>query len=127
MKALRALVLPVLLAVPAPLFAQATVSADDLPVSIARIKRGLRETAARESRHGLKLTYYVNVMGDTPQVNLFKDFDTVHGRVPGSPPTHQELFQQFTPKEFSAPAADLLGAAVWLGTKLTKKAIDSHR
>lgn len=128
MKACVAVVLLTLVALPASALAQqAAVSADDLPVSLVRIKRQLREAQAHESRHGLKLTYYVSVVGETPPVNLFQDFDAVHGAVPFAAPTHQELFQQVTPKEFSAPPADLLGAAVWLGTRLTKKAIDSHR
>jgi hypothetical protein len=47
--------------------------------------------------------------------------------VPFSAPTHQELFNQVTPQEFRAPAADILGAAVWLGTKLARKTADNRK
>jgi hypothetical protein len=123
----RLVVLLVLLAMPGPALAQEPVRADDLPVSLARIKRGLRDTSTRESPLGLKLAYYVNVVGESPQVNLFKDFDSRTGRVPFAAPTHQELFDQVTPQEFKSPPADLLGAAAWLGGKLVKKAVDRHR
>jgi hypothetical protein len=47
--------------------------------------------------------------------------------VPFTAPSHQELFDQVTPREFRAPAADILGAAVWLGTKLAKKTVDNRK
>ena len=98
------------------------------PVSFARIKRGLREkpTAPLRLSDRVLLSYYVSVVGESPPIDVFKDFDTRHGAVPFSAPTHQELFSQVTPQEFRAPSADILGAAVWLGTKLAKKT-DANR
>jgi hypothetical protein len=125
MKLAAAVALAFSLSVAAPLLAQGqqqeNVSADRLPISLDRIKRGLRESQSRPVQNGLKVSYYVTVVADNPAINLFKDFDTLHGLVPRSAPTHQELFEQVTPKEFRAPAADVLGAAVWLGSKLAKK------
>jgi hypothetical protein len=43
--------------------------------------------------------------------------------VPFAAPTHDELFRQVTPQEFRSPPADLLGAAVWLGTHLARKTL----
>jgi hypothetical protein len=117
-----------LLIAPAPAMAQApdVVRAEDLPVSLARIKRGLREEKARDGRHAIRLTYYVNVLADNPPINIFQDFDSKSGTVPFSAPTHNELFMQVTPQEFRSPPADLLGAAVWLGAKLAKKTLDAR-
>jgi hypothetical protein len=90
----------------------------DPPVSLARIKRELNRPRQVESLNELRLAYYVSVSADAPQVNIFKDFDWKHGTVPGSAPSHQELFQQVTPKEFSAPVADFTAIAAWLGSRM---------
>jgi hypothetical protein len=132
MKRSGAFVLAVALALPAPAVAQGPKSADSnadrLPVSLARIKRGLREKPTEPLRLSdrVLLSYYVSVVGEGPPIDVFKDFDTQRGAVPFSAPTHQELFYQVTPQEFRAPSADILGAAVWLGTKLAKKT-DANR
>jgi hypothetical protein len=110
------------LAVPAPPPAAAQQPASaDLPVSMARIKRALQESRRHDSLDQLRLAYYVSVVASEPRVNIFKDFDWKHGTVPGSPPSHQELFQQVTPQEFSAPVADFTAIAAWLGSKIIHK------
>ena len=132
MKRLAAVVLAVAMLLPAPTFAQSgqaplASDKDSLPVSLKRIKRGLQEAQSNPPANRLRLSYYVAVVGESRPISLLKDFDTIHGAVPFSAPTHQELFDQVTPREFRAPAADLLGAAVWLGTKLAKKAADNRK
>jgi hypothetical protein len=127
-----AVLLAVALVLPAPLLAQGQPRDDErpgpLPVSLARIKRELRERESRPQSQRLKLSYYVAVVGANPQIDLFKNFDTRHGPVPMSAPTHQELFNQVTPQEFRAPAADVLGAARWVGSKLSRgSSKDSER
>jgi hypothetical protein len=118
--AVAALVLAI--AIPAwPLAAQEPQAPADPPVSLARIKRALAQTHSVESLDQLRLAYYVSVTADEPQINIFKDFDWKHGPVPGSPPSHQELFQQVTPKEFSAPVADFTSIAAWVGSKIARK------
>src|SRR5437762_1115911 len=84
---------------PAPLAAAQQAPSADPPVSLARIKRALQDSRRHEALDQLRLAYYVSVVASEPQVNIFKDFDWKHGTVPGSPPTHQELFQQVTPQE----------------------------
>jgi hypothetical protein len=132
MKRHAAVVLAVALLSPAPAVAQGgqvrpDAATDSSPVSLKRIKRGLQEAQAHPPPNRLRLSYYVAVVGETPPINLFKDFDPVHGAVPYTAPSHQELFDQVTPREFRAPSADILGAAVWLGTKLAKKAADDRK
>jgi hypothetical protein len=131
MKRFAAVVLAVAMLLPAPSFAQSGQAPahdrDSLPVSLKRIKRGLQEAQSHPPANRLRLSYYVAVIGESKPINLLKDFDTIHGAVPFAAPTHQELFEQVTPREFRPPAADLLGAAVWLGTKLAKKAADNRK
>ncbi len=130
MKRSAALLLAVALALPTSAAAQsqdsAAVKADRSPVSLARIKRGLRETPTQPLllSDRVLLSYYVSVIGESPPINVFKDFDTRRGVVPFSAPTHQELFSQVTPQEFRAPAADILGAARWIKAKFAKRAAD---
>lgn len=117
------LALMVALALPVPAFAaggqaQATT---DLPVSLANIRRALRERPPASALDQFKLAYYVSVTADAPPINLFKDFDWKHGAVPGSPPSQQELFRQVTPQEFSAPVANFTAIAGWLGSKFARK------
>ena len=128
-----ALVLAVALLGPAPALAQSAsdrrdARADSSPFSLKRIKRQLQEADAQPPANTrLRLAYYVAVIGESKPIDIFKDFDTRHGAVPFTAPSHQELFEQVTPREFRAPAADILGAAVWLGTKLAKKASDNRK
>jgi hypothetical protein len=126
-----AVALAVALGLPVSAFAQGGQSGrdagnDSSPVSLKRIKRGLQEAEARPPANQLRLSYYVAVIGESKPIDIFKDFDTQHGAVPFTAPSHQELFEQVTPREFRAPPADILGAAVWLGTKLVKKAADNR-
>jgi hypothetical protein len=133
MRASVLVVLSVLMAWPLPALAQppSPQSSSDLPVSLARIKRGLRESEARGDGQGLKLTYYVNVLGESPRIDLFKNFNATTGSAPGASVSHKELFAHFTPQEFSSPPADVLGAVAWLGAtvggRLVKKIRDSQR
>jgi hypothetical protein len=132
MTRVAAVVLAVALVLPAPAFAQSGQDRRDpgtgsSPVSLERIKRALQEAQPTPLSDGLRLSYYVAVIGESKPIDIFKDFDTMHGAVPFTAPSHQELFEQVTPREFRAPAADILGAAVWLGTKLAKKAADNRK
>lgn len=114
---------------PAPALAQTARQRPDSdeessPVSLKRIKRGLREAESHPPANRLRLSYYVAVVGrEEKPISLLKDFDAMNGPVAFAAPSHQELFDQVTPREFRSPPADLLGAAVWLGTKLAKKAV----
>jgi hypothetical protein len=96
-------------------------------VSLKRIKRGLQEAESQPPANHLRLSYYVAVVGESKPIDILKGFDTRNGAVPFSAPSHQELFEHVTPREFRAPPADILGAAVWLGTRLAKKASDNRK
>ena len=118
-----AVVLVIALALPGPFAAGGQGQASsELPVSLARIKRALREAPPARTLDQLKLAYYVSVTAEGPRINVFKDVDWKHGLVPGSIPSHEELFQQVTPQEFRPAVADLTAVAAWLGSKVFRRA-----
>ena len=92
-----AVVLAVALMLPAPAFAQGGQDGrdpgnDSSPVSLKRIKRGLREAESQPPANRLRLSYYVAVVGESKPIDILKGFDTRNGAVPFSAPSHQELF-----------------------------------
>jgi hypothetical protein len=73
-----------------------------LPISVARIGRQLRQATVREERNGLKLHYNVEVYGAAPKIQWITPQDNLRtGDVKGSAPTHADMIQMMTPREFS--------------------------
>jgi hypothetical protein len=94
--------------------------AGELPVSLERIRRKLAQAPSSRTK-GLKLEYYVEVYGKSPQMDLLADFNPTTGAVQYGSPTHQEFLDLVTPQEFKSPPADLLTPAIalmkWLADK----------
>jgi hypothetical protein len=84
----------------------------DIPVSLDRIRRGLAaQPRTREVKNGLRLEYYVDVFGKSPDLQLFApEMNLTNAPVMYGGMTHQEFLQVVTPEEFRAPAADISGA-----------------
>lgn len=98
-----------------------TVDVSRLPLNLERIQRELRQSAIREERQGLNLRYVVEVYGQAPPIVLFgPDDNLVYGPVPGGAPTHREMIEHVTPKEFRAPAADFGALFRWLAERAKK-------
>jgi hypothetical protein len=101
--------------------AQETVDVSRLPISVERIQRELKRAADREEHEGLNLRYIVSVYGQAPPiVVLGPQDDLVHGPVPRSAPTHREMIEHVTPREYRAPAADLGALMRWLAERARK-------
>ena len=101
--------------------AQAAIDVSRLPVDLQRIHHELRRSSIREERNGLNIRYVVDVFGQAPPlVILTKEDNLVNGPVPYGGPTHREMLQQMTPKEFRAPAADFSALIRWLSQKVAK-------
>ena len=101
---------------------QTPVDVDRLPIDVARILRGLRQSTIREERDGLHLKYFVDVYGQAPHVQLFTSRDNLlHGPVPYGAPTHSDILQVITPQEFRAPVADFGALLRWLSDKAKDK------
>ena len=101
---------------------QETVDVSRLPLNLNRIQRALRQSAIREEREGLNLRYIVDVYGQAPPlVILGPEDDLVHGPVPYGAPTHREMIEHVTPKEYRAPGADFGALLRWLAERGNKK------
>ena len=102
--------------------AQETLDVSRLPLNLDRIQRELRRSAIREEHQGLNLDYVVEVYGQAPPIVLFRpDANLVHGPVPYGTPTHRDMIEQVTPKEYRAPTADFGSLFRWLGDRDWKR------
>jgi hypothetical protein len=119
----KALAFPALLALlmtPA-IRAQETVDVSRLPINLEKIQRELRQSSIREERDGLNLRYIIDVYGQAPPIELFGPTDDlVYGPVPNTAPTHREMIEHVTPKEYRAPAADFSALLRWLADRSKK-------
>jgi hypothetical protein len=75
-------------------------------VSIERIKMKLAEKAPTEG-DGLRLDFYVEVIGMAPRVDLFPPDFSWAGPAPWGGMTHGEFLGVVTPEEFKAPVIPL--------------------
>ena len=109
------------LALASPALAQTPIDVSRLPIDLDRIHRALRESADREEREGLNLRYRVQIYGEAPAIALFgPEANLQSGPVPYGAPTHREMIEHVTPKEFRAPAADFSALLRWLAERAKK-------
>ena len=102
----------------AGLRAQEAVDVSRLPLNLNRIQRELRQSAVREERRGLNLHYVIDVYGQAPPIVIFgPDDNLVRGPVPYGAPTHREMIDHVTPKEYRAPVADFSALVRWLAER----------
>ena len=101
--------------------AQDTVDVSRLPINLERIQRALRQSSEREEREGLNIRYIIDVYGQAPPIVIFgPQFDLLYGPVPNSAPTHREMIEHVTPREYRAPAADFSALLRWLAERSKK-------
>jgi hypothetical protein len=114
-------VLIVLLTLAAPAAAQETLDVSKLPLDLERIQKVLKQGAVREERDGLNLRYTVEVFGQAPPLELFTPGESLTtGPVPDSAPTHREMVDHVTPREYRSPPADLGALFRWLAERAKK-------
>ena len=118
---LVAVLLVGLVAVPAGVLAQEgqAMDATKMGVDLSRIKRELAQAQAAEeaSDDPLRLRFRVEVVGTAPRIDFLEGF-RVDGPVPYGPPTHAEVLEVLTPKEFRSPVVPIYGLAVLAAQKL---------
>jgi hypothetical protein len=109
----------VLLMLALPAFAQEPkIDASKLPVSFKRIHRELKQSTVTEQRDGVNLRYSVEVFGQAPPLVLFTPGENLSaGPVPGSAPTHRDMVDHVTPREYRAPPADFSALLRWLAER----------
>ena len=97
------------------------VNVDKLPVDLQRIQRQLRQDSSREETDGLRLRYFIDVYGQTPPIVIFgPEANLSSGPVPYGGPTHREMLEQMTPREYRPAAADLSALFRWLAERAKK-------
>jgi hypothetical protein len=100
---------------------QTSVDVNRLPIDLSKVTRELRESAATESRSGLNIRYRVAVYGQAPRIELFTKQDNLaNGPAPYGAPSHRDMLEHVTPKEYRAPYADLSSLLRWLSEKSKK-------
>jgi hypothetical protein len=101
--------------------AQAPVDVSRLPINLEKIQRELRQSSIRQEGEGLNIRYIIDVYGQAPPIVIFgPHFDLLYGPVPNSAPTHKEMIEFVTPKEYRAPAADFGALLRWLAERSKK-------
>jgi hypothetical protein len=102
--------------------AEDQLNVERLPLDRERIHRALQLSAIREEREGLNLRYTVDVYAQAPPIVIFTPGDNlVSGPVPYGGPTHKEMIEHVTPKEYRAPIADFSSLIQWLLDRTQKK------
>lgn len=84
---------------------------DRLPVSFERIKQQLEtlRPSTSESFSQLRLNVRIEVYGRAPRMAFLETgFDPLIGPVPYGGPTHNEMLEIVTPREFRTPAIPLM-------------------
>ena len=77
------------------------IDVNRLPIDLQRIERRFRQGQIREERDGLNLRYYIDVFAQAPRIVLFTEQDNLrYGPVPYGGPTHQEMLDMMTPRQF---------------------------
>ena len=72
-----------------------------LPIDVKRIEQRFRQGQIREERDGLNLRYFVDVFAKSPTlVLLTKEDNLFYGQVPNSAPSHADMLEMMTPREY---------------------------
>lgn len=72
-----------------------------LPIDVQRIEQRFRQGQIREEGSGLNLRYFVDVFAKAPNLVLFTKEDNLrYGPVPYGGPTHSEMLEVMTPRQF---------------------------
>ncbi len=94
------------------------VNVDRLPLDLERLERRLRQSSEQENWDGFRLRYRVEVFGKAPRIQFFEPGDVLpSGPIPYGAPTHQEMIEVMTPKEYRAPVMDFSALMRWLQGK----------
>jgi hypothetical protein len=105
----------------APAGAQESVDVSRLPLNLEKLIRELKQSTVKEERDGLNLRYTIEVFGQAPPIVLINPGENLTtGPVPDSAPTHREMIEHVTPKEYRAPAADFSALLRWLAERAKK-------
>ena len=105
-----------------PPAAQTTSPAVDvtkLPINLSRLHQKLKESS--ETTDASKLRFKIDVIGQAPPIQIFRPGDDLRfGPTPNSIPTHQEMMEIATPREFRSPVMDFSNLMRWIQSTLKR-------
>jgi len=106
-------------AVPPPATRSADrVDVDRLPLDLQRLERQLRQAPEHPNWDGFRLRYTVEVYGKAPRIQFFDPTEVLpSGPIPYGAPTHEEMIEVMTPKEYRAPVMDFSALKRWIEEK----------
>ena len=108
---------------PAPAPAAQTSPAVDvtkLPINLSRLHQKLKESS--ETSDASKLRFKIDVIGQAPPIQIFRPGDDLRfGPTPNSIPTHQEMMEIATPREFRSPVMDFSNLMRWIQSTLKRE------
>src|SRR5690349_2968798 len=95
----------------APPSASQEIDVSKLPLNIPHLQMKLNAAVAREEQQqregGPRIRFNIDVLGTAPRWTLLTPADNLrNGPVPYGAPTHRDMMNYATPKEFSAPVMD---------------------
>ena len=112
-------------AAPAPAPAPTTqpapaIDVSKLPINLSRLQQKLKESA--EAADASKIRFKVDVVGQAPPIQIFRPGDDLRfGPTPNSLPTHQDMMEVATPREFRSPVMDFSNLMRWIQSTLKRE------
>jgi len=96
-----------------------TIDASKLPVNLSKLHQKLK--ASTETRRP-GLTFNIDVIGQAPRIQIFTPGEDLrYGPVPNTTPTHQEMIEIATPREFRSPVMDFSNLMRWVQSTLKRE------
>jgi hypothetical protein len=95
------------------------IDASKLPLNLSRLHQKLK--ASTETRRP-GLSFNVDVIAQAPRIQLFTPEDDLrYGPVPNATPTHREMLEVATPREFRSPVMDFNSLMRWIQSTLKRE------
>ena len=107
-------------AAPAPASqSSAPVDVSKLPINLSKLQKKLNESA--EAADASRIRFKVDVVGQAPAIQIFRPGENLRfGPTPNSLPTHQEMIEVATPREFRSPVMDFSNLMRWIQSTLKR-------
>jgi hypothetical protein len=104
---------------PAPQTSPA-IDVSKLPINLSRLHQKLKEST--ETADASKLRFKIDVIGQAPPIQIFRPGEDLRfGPTPNSIPTHQEMLEIATPREFRSPVMDFSNLMRWIQSTLKRE------
>jgi hypothetical protein len=98
----------------------AAIDVSKLPINLARLHQKLKEST--ETADTSKLRFKIDVVGQAPTIQIFRPGENLRfGPTPNSIPTHQEMMEIATPREFRSPVMDFSNLMRWIQSTLKRE------